>query len=130
MMGLTARNPDTFPLTAPLAPLEVVLHLGATALIDDLASHGIAGVGEAVARGAERAAHAVCAFPDDHLDRFGALAEHADLDLLAGACDANLDSFDLHYAARRARSIGATMSAEFGAANRSPWQTRQPASVR
>src|SRR2546423_1213691 len=34
------------------------------------------------------------------------------------------------YAASRALSIGATMSAGLGAAKRSPWQTRQPASAR
>src|SRR3989442_10292117 len=115
---------------ALVLPLEVAFHQGAAALVDDLASHRAAGIGEAVAGGGQRAAHAVRAFADHHLDRLGSLAEHGDFDFLARAGEADLDFLDLHYAARRALSIGATMSAVLGAANRSPWQTRQPASAR
>src|SRR5204863_7989696 len=113
------------------AGLELGLHLGAASLVDDLAPHGIAGVGEPIAGRRQRAAHAMRTFADHHLDCLGALAEDGDLDLLAGAGDPNFDFFGgNHYAASRARSIASTMSGEFGVAKSSPWQTRQPASAR
>src|SRR5258708_5526808 len=119
-------------------PFDVGGDVGGPALIDDLASHDVAGIGKTVARGRQCAAHAVRAFADHDFDRLGALAIDDDVDFLAGAREPHLDFLDLHgsplageyYAASRALSIGATMSAGFGAANRSPWQTRQPASAR
>src|SRR5688572_1098448 len=44
--------------------IDVGLHLLARALVDDLAPHDVAGVGEAVARRGQRALHAVHAFAD------------------------------------------------------------------
>src|SRR5581483_8381394 len=73
------------------AGLELGLDLRAASFVDDLTAHGVAGVGEAVAGGRQRATYAVSAFADHHLDGFRALAEDADLDLLAGAGEADFD---------------------------------------
>src|SRR5262245_32837545 len=61
-------------------PVDVRLHLRGAALVHDLAPHDLAGVGETVARGGQRALHAVHALAQHHLDRLRALAEHHDLE--------------------------------------------------
>src|SRR5687767_1181379 len=62
--------------------IDVGLHLLARALVDDLAPHDAAGVGEAVARRGQRALHAVHAFADHDLDHLDPLVEDDDLDRL------------------------------------------------
>src|SRR5437763_4834775 len=117
---------------------EVGLDLPAAALVDDLASHGIARVSKAVACRRKRTAHAMHALADHHLDRLRALAEDRDVDFLPRAGQAYLYFFGGKrglsvisvQAARRARNIEATASGAFGGAKSSPWQTRQPASAR
>src|SRR5438270_2762964 len=86
---------------ASAASLELGLHLRAASLVDDLASHGVAGIGQRVPRRRQRAAHAVRAFADHHFDRLSALAENADLDLLAGGREAHLDFLERVHARRR-----------------------------
>src|SRR5688572_19096664 len=76
--------------------LDVGLHLVPAALVDDLAPHHAAGVGEAVARRGQRAFHAVHALADHHLDHFGALVEDDDVDRLLGLGDAHRDLFRMH----------------------------------
>src|SRR5947207_14922957 len=84
------------PAAAGYRPFDVGLDGGAAALIDDLASHDVAGIGETVARRRQCAAHTVRAFADHDFDRLDAFAVDHDLDFLAGAGEADFVCFDLH----------------------------------
>src|SRR5258708_9092130 len=78
------------------SPFDVGGDVGGPALIDDLASHDVAGIGKTVARRRQGAAHAVRAFADHDFDRLGALAVDDDLDFLAGAGQPYFNLLDLH----------------------------------
>src|SRR5687768_3527241 len=76
--------------------VDVGLHLLARALVDDLAPHDAAGVGEAVARRGQRALHAVHAFADHHLDHVRTLVEYHHVHGLASFGHAHRNFFRVH----------------------------------
>src|SRR5450631_218759 len=77
-------------------PVDVRLHVGATAFVDDLATHDAPGIRQGVAGRSQCATDAVDAFAEHDLDALDALVQDHELEGLAGFGDADGDFFIVH----------------------------------